>query len=545
MTRPGGLSVVLAFALAVTAVRAQVPWERLLRSGAEPGNWLTYSGGMHGWRHSPLTQITPANARNLEMKWVFQADSTEKLEATPLVVDGVMYVTEPPNNIFALDAKTGRLFWSYQYPVATARVCCGRVNRGLAMLGGTLFMGTVDAHLVAVDAKSGRLQWDTKVADAAQGYAVTMAPLVVKDKVIIGTAGGEQGIRGFIAAYDATTGKELWRFNTIPGPGEPGHETWGGDSWKHGAGSLWVTGSYDPDLNLTYWGIGNPGPDWNPSVRPGDNLYTCSAVALDPDTGALKWHFQFTPNDGMDWDSAQVPVLVDMDWNGEPRKLMLWANRNGFFYVLDRTNGTFVRGAPFVRQNWAAGLDEKGRPIRLLNTGSQPGGTLTYPNAQGGTNWFSPSWSPRTGLFYVGAWNGASAVAQSYPVEFVEGRGYTGGSPSSRMPSLRRPRINTWTDEVGHGEILALDPRTGEAKWKFLMHDVTDSGILTTAGDVLFAGNREGDFMALDARDGSVLWRVFLSGQNSASPISYAVDGRQFVAISAYHALFVFGLREE
>jgi alcohol dehydrogenase (cytochrome c) len=540
--------------LAVVSVRAQpfgfaqggsVPWERLLRTDREPQNWLTFSGGNNGWRHSPLSQITPANAKNLEMKWVFQADSTEKLESTPLVVDGVMYVTEPPNNIVALDAKTGRIFWNYTYtPGADARVCCGRINRGLAILGDTLFMGTIDAHLVAVNAKNGRLIWDTRVAAAAQGYALTMAPLVVKDKVIIGTAGGEQGIRAFIAGYDAATGKELWRFKTIPEPGEPGNETWGGDSWKNGAGSLWVTGSYDPELNLTYWGIGNPGPDWNPAKRPGDNLYTCSAVALDPDTGQLKWHFQFTPNDGMDWDSAQVPVLVDMTWQGTPRKLMLWANRNGFFYVLDRTNGKFVRGAPFVKQNWAAGLDANGRPIRLFNTGAGEGGTLTFPNAQGGTNWFSPSWSPRTNLFYVASWNGASALAQSYPVEFQEGRGYTGGSPTTRLPGLRRPRINTWTEEVGHGEIQALDPRTGEAKWKFLMHDVTDAGVLTTGGDVLFAGNREGYFMALDARDGTFLWRALLSGQNSASPISYAVDGKQYVAISAYHALFVFGLRD-
>jgi alcohol dehydrogenase (cytochrome c) len=306
---------------------------------------------------------------------------------------------------------------------------------------------------------------------------------------------------------------------------------------------LWVTGSYDPDLNLTYWGIGNPGPDWNPEKRPGDNLYTCSAVALDADTGKLKWHFQFTPNDGMDWDSAQIPVLVDLVWNGTPRKLMLWANRNGFFYVLDRTNGAFVRGAPFVKQNWAAGLDANGRPIRLINTRASGEGVLTYPNAQGGTNWFSPSWSPRTGLFYVGAWKNAYALASSVPVEFVEGRGYTGGSPSTKLPGIRRTPINTWTEEAGHGEILALDPRTGLEKWSFKMHDVTDAGILTTASDVLFSGSREGYFMALDARHGSVLWRALTSGQISSGPISYEVDGKQYVAISAYHAVFAFGLR--
>ncbi len=450
MTRRTLTTLLVIVCLASGVVGAQITWDRLANANAEPHNWLMYSGANNGWRHSPLTQITPSNAKDLEMKWVFQVDSTEKLESSPLVVDGVMYITQPPNDIIALDATTGRIFWIYQYRVAPdARVCCGRINRGLAILGDTLFMGTIDAHLVAVNAKNGRLIWDTPIATAAQGYAVAMAPQVVKDKVIVGTAGGENGIIGFVAAFEAATGKEVWRFNTIPGPGQPGNETWGGDSWKNGAGSLWITGTYDPDLNLTYWGVGNPGPDWNPDQRPGDNLYTCSALALDADTGQLKWHFQFTPNDGMDWDSAQVPVLVDMTWDGTPRKLMLWANRNGFFYVLDRTNGKFVRGAPFVKQNWAAGLDANGRPIRLLNTKASGEGVLTYPNAQGGTNWFSPSWSPRTGLFYVGAWKDASAMASSVPVQFVEGRGYTGGSPSTKMPNIRRPPINTWTEEAG------------------------------------------------------------------------------------------------
>ena len=530
--------------LAAAGLPAQVTYDRLLHAGKEPQDWLTFSGAYNGWRHSTLRQITPANAKDIETKWVFQAESTEKLEATPLVVDGVMYLTQPPNDIVALDAKTGRMFWIYQYKVSSdARVCCGRINRGLAVLGDTLFMGTIDAHLVAVDAKNGHPLWDVQLAEPKQGYAVTLAPLVVKDKVIVGTAGGEQGIVGFIAAFEAATGKEAWRFRTVPGPGEPGNETWAGDSWKHGAGSLWITGSYDPDLNLTYWGTGNPGPDWNPDKRPGDNLYTCSAVALDADTGKLKWYFQFTPHDGMDWDSAQVPVLVDMEWKGAPRKLMLWANRNGFFYVLDRTNGKFMRGNAFVRQNWAAGLDENGRPIRLLNTGSNAEGTLTYPNAQGGTNWFSPSWSPHTGLFYVGTWQDAHALASEVPVEFAEGKGYTGGSPITRMPNIRRPPINYWTEEAGHGEVIALDPRTGEKRWAFKMHDVTDAGILTTGTDMLFTGSREGYFMALDARDGSVLWRTITGGQISSSPITYEVDGKQYVAISANHAVFAFGLR--
>ena len=544
MKRRTAATTLLLACLTAASGLAQVTWDRLLNADKEPRNWLTFSGANNGQRYSTLSQITPANSANLEMKWVYQMDSTEKLEATPLVVDGVLYITQPPNDIVALDAKTGRVFWIYHYVVAPdARVCCGRINRGLAILGDTLFMGTIDAHLVAVNAKNGRMRWDTRVGNAAQGYAIALAPLIVKDKVIIGTAGGEQGIIGFIAAYDAATGKEAWRFNTIPGPGEPGNETWGGDSWQHGAGSLWITGSYDPSTNLTYWGTGNPGPDWNPDKRPGDNLYTCSAVALDADTGKLKWHFQFTPHDGMDWDSVQIPVLVDMAWQGAPRKLMLWANRNGFYYVLDRSTGKFLHGSAFVKQNWAAGLDEAGRPIRLLNTGSSAAGTLTFPNAQGGTNWFSPSFSPHTGLFYVAAWKDASALASEVPVEFVEGKGYTGGSPITKMPNIRRPVINTWTEAAGHGEILALDPRTGQERWALKMHDVTDAGILTTAGDVLFAGSREGYFMALDARNGSVLWRAIVSGQISASPISYEVDGKQYVAISAYHSLFVFGLR--
>jgi alcohol dehydrogenase (cytochrome c) len=455
-----------------------------------------------------------------------------------------MYLTQRPNDVLAVDAKTGRVFWLYRHAVSDARVCCGSNNRGLAILGDTLFLATLDARLIAIDATSGRERWNVAVGDPTLGYSMTMAPLVVKDKVLVGSGGGEFGIRGFIAAYDAQTGAEAWRFHTVPGPGEPGSETWSGDAWKTGGGSIWVTPSYDPELNLTYWGVGNPGPDWNPDQRPGDNLYTDSVVALDADTGELTWHFQFTPNDAYDYDSVQIAVLADLDWRGTPTKAMLWANRNGFFYVLDRTNGKFVRGAPFVKQNWAAGLDANGRPIRLINTKASGEGVLTYPNAQGGTNWFSPSWSPRTGLFYVGAWKDAFAMASSVPVQFVEGRGYTGGSPSTKMPNIRRPPINTWTEEAGHGEILALDPRTGQEKWAFKMHDVTDAGIMTTASDLLFSGSREGVFMALDARTGDVLWKALTSGQISSAPISYAVNGRQYVAISAYHAVFAFGLRE-
>ena len=272
------------------SLSAQVTFERILHADREPQNWLTYSGTMQSQRHSSLSQINTANVKNLETQWVFQARSLEKFEATPLVVEGVMYTVQAPNDIVALDAATGSVFWVYSYkPSPAARPCCGRVNRGVAILGDTLYMGTIDAHLIAVDAKSGKPLWNREIANAAAGYALTHAPLIVKDKVIMGVAGGEYGIRGFIAAFDAKTGQEIWRFNTVPGPGEPGHDSWKNDAWKTGGGSVWVTGSYDPDLNLTYWGVGNPGPDWNGDVRPGDNLYTDSVVAIDPDTGKLKW----------------------------------------------------------------------------------------------------------------------------------------------------------------------------------------------------------------------------------------------------------------
>jgi alcohol dehydrogenase (cytochrome c) len=268
-----------------------------------------------------------------------------------------MYVTQAPDDVVALDPKTGRAFWVYHYnPASDARPCCGRVNRGVAMLGDTLFLATIDAHLVAIDAKSGHPVWNVKVAEASAGYAMTLAPLVIKDKVVVGVAGADLGIRGFIAAYEPKTGKEAWRFYTVPGPDEPGHDTWSGDSWLHGGASVWVTGSYDPELNLTYWGTGNPGPSFDPDMRPGDNQYSCSVVALDSDTGKLKWFFQFSPNDAYDYDAVQIPVLVDTDWKGTPRKLMLWANRNGFFYVLDRATGKFLLGRPFVKINWARGF---------------------------------------------------------------------------------------------------------------------------------------------------------------------------------------------
>jgi alcohol dehydrogenase (cytochrome c) len=531
--------------LAAASLSAQVSPDRLLHASDTPQDWLTYSGSYLSQRYSALDQITPGNVGNLEQKWIFQARSLEKFEATPLVVDGVMYTVQAPNDIVALDAVTGRIFWIYSYsPVPQARLCCGRVNRGLAILGDTLFMGTIDAHIVAVDARTGHLLWNTKVASPEAGYAITHAPLVVKDKVIVGTAGGEYGIRGFLAAYDVHSGKEVWRFNNIPGPGEKGHETWSGDSWKHGGTSVWMTGSYDPDSNLTYWGIGNPGPDWNADMRLGDNLYSDCVVALDADSGKLKWYFQFTPHDDFDFDSVQVPVLADLDWNGARRRVMLWANRNGFFYVLDRTTGEFLRGAPFAKVTWAKGLDEKGRPMRAANMAPTADGTLIYPGNQGATNWYSPSYSPHTGLFYIPTWDNYYSVYVKEKIEFNEGRLFAGPLPKSPVPLIRPPQIVNRKEEDGYGAIRAFDPQTGERKWEYKMTDVTDSGILTTASDILFAGGREGYFMAMNARNGELLWKAVVGGQVSAGPVSYSVSGKQYVAISAGNSLFVYALRQ-
>ena len=531
--------------LVAGSLSAQVSFDRLLNAGKEPQNWLTYSGSMMSQRYSPLTQVTPQNVKNLELQWVYQARSLEKFEATPLVVDGILYTVQAPNDVVALDAVTGRIFWTYSYaPALDARPCCGRVNRGLAILGDTLFMGTIDAHLIALDAKSGHPLWNVTVGKAAAGYALTHAPLVIKDKVIVGTAGGEFGVRGFIAAYDARTGKEAWRFYTIPGPGEPGHETWAGDSWKYGGGSVWMTGSYDPALNLTYWGIGNPGPDYNGDVRLGDNLYSDCVVALDADTGKLKWYYQFSPHDEFDYDSVQVPVLADMDWQGRPRKVMLWANRNGFMYALDRTTGQFLLGKPFVQVNWATGFDEKGRPMRAPGKLPTPEGTLIFPGNQGGTNWYSPSYSPRTGLFYIPTWENYSSVFVKAPVEYTEGRRFMGASPRSIIGGLRGPQQNTRKENEGFGAVRAFDPKTGDKKWEFKMADVTDAGILTTASDLLFSGGREGYFFALDARNGDLLWKSAVGGAVASGPMSYSVGGKQYVAVSAGSSLFVYALRE-
>ncbi len=541
----------LAVVIGVLSARssAQVTPERLLGAASEPHNWLTYGGTYSSQRYTTLDQITPANVAQLELKWVFQSRLLDPFETTPLVVDGILYTVQG-NDVVALDAVSGQRFWMYRHqPTPGAVSCCGLISRGVAILGETIFLGAGDARLVALDAKTGRPLWDVTLAKATAGYSIKHAPLVIKNKVIVGMHGGEYGIRGFIAAHDAVSGKELWRFNTVAGPGEPGGDTWGGDSWMRGGGSVWVTGSYDPESNLTYWGIGNPGPDYNGDVRPGDNLYTCAVVALDADTGALKWHYQFNPHNEFDWDAVQIPVLADIQWQGKPRKVILTAQRNGFFYVLDRLTGEFLIGKPFVRQNWNAGFDG-GRPVMTPNSLASREGTLIYPGNQGGTNWFSPSFSPRTGLFYVNAWENTATIFAKRDAEYVEGRFYTGGANRGivppgvgfGMPGGRQP-FNYRMEEEVYAAVRALDPRTGERKWEFKFSDASYSGILTTASDLLFTGVSDGHFLALDARSGALLWKVSLGGNILMGPISYAVKSKQYVAVAAGNSLSVFSLR--
>jgi alcohol dehydrogenase (cytochrome c) len=531
------------FCLLSVSLSAQVTHDRLLRADREPQNWLTYSGGYSSQRYSLLTHLTRDNVRNLALKWVWRPRYLDKMETTPLAVDGVVY-TVHNSDVVALDAVTGRSFWTFRYAVPPESNAYVMVVKGLAISGDRLFWATYDGHLIAIDAKSGKAIWNKTLIDWKKGQQLNVAPLVIKDKVILGPATNEYGVNCWVAAFDVRTGAEVWRFKTVPEPGEPGNETWPGDSWQHGGAPIWVTGSYDPETNLTFWGTGNPNPGWNGGPRnPGDNLYSDSVIALDADTGKLKWHFQFTPNDEFDWDAVQVPVLADLEWKGTPRKVMLWANRNGFFYVLDRVTGKFLSAKAFVRQNWNLGFEESGRPIKAPRARPSAEGTLIEPGTQGGTNWYSPSFSPRTGLFYISSWDNYSALSTLAEVPpWQETRKYTGRAPVARGNAPRPAGVAFRTEAEGYGAVRAIDPRTGEKKWDFKMVDYTESGILTTASDLLFSGGREGHFFALDARTGELLWRVSLGGTVASGPMTYAVDGRQYVAVSADSALYVFGL---
>jgi alcohol dehydrogenase (cytochrome c) len=510
---------------------AQVSYERIRRAESEPGNWLTYSGNYQGHRHSPLAQINTSNITRLKPAWVYQIREPGRVQTSPIVVDGILYITERPHVVTALDGRTGRPLWSYRREARSdARGCCGQVNRGLAVLDDMLFLGSFDGHLVALDLRTGKQRWDVTVADYKTGLSITAAPLAVKDKVIVGVAGGEFGVRGFLDAYDAKTGKLAWRFWTVPGPGEPGNETWAGNSWKTGGSLTWVTGAYDPELNLIYWGTGNPAPDWNGDDRKGDNLYSDSLLAIDADTGKLRWYFQFTPHDVHDWDSNQVPALIDGELNGRKRKLVIQANRNAFYYALDRVTGEFLLGEPYGKQTWARGLDARGRPIRLPNTEPTPEGTLVYPGLAGTTNWQSPSYSPLSNLFYVMATDNYAQVYYKMKAEYEPGRNFEGGG------------ARNVAGEESYGVVKALEPMTGKIRWEFKLHAPATGGLLSTAGGLLFGGARDGAFFALDAESGKPLWHFQTGAQISANPISFTVDGKQRVAIAAGQAIFVFAV---
>ncbi|MBM3813423.1 MAG: PQQ-dependent dehydrogenase, methanol/ethanol family [Acidimicrobiia bacterium] len=521
----------LLFLLSLTMlVPAQVTYERILHAYKEPGSWLTYSGNYLGHRYSQLDQIHRGNVSRLRVAWVHQSRATEAFQTSPIVADGVMYITEPPNIVKALDLKTGRALWTYQRTIPDdLRLCCGRVNRGVAVLDDKVFYNSIDGHMMALDAATGRLLWDVEMADYKLGYSATQAPLAIEGKVITGIAGGEFGIRAFIDAYEPSTGKRLWRFYTVPTAGEFGVDTWAGDSYKTGAASIWVTGSYDPESNTLFWGTGNPGPDWNGDGRKGDNLFSDCVVALDADTGQRKWHFQFTPHDVHDWDSTQVPVLIDAPFRGAARKMLITANRNGFYYVLDRGHGKFLQGKPYVKQTWASGLDDNGRPMVLPNTTPTEEGNTVWPSLGGGTNWYSPSYSPQARLFYVPA-REEGAIYYKGEAEYKPGAFFNGGG-QRLIPG-----------EESYGAIRALDPETGDRKWEFRLRRTPTSGLLTTAGGLLFSGTSQGEFLALDAATGKLLWSIRLGGAVSAAPISYMHEGKQYISIAAGTGLFQFAL---
>jgi alcohol dehydrogenase (cytochrome c) len=552
--RYGALLTLLLFAV---SVQAQVTSDNILNASHEPQNWLTYSGGYASQRYSLLDKINRDNVKDLQLKWVYrpaplasvgpEGGPPDKMEATPLVVNGIMYTVQG-NDVVALDAASGRIFWTFTYEIPPESNAYVLVCKGLAISGNTVFWATYDGHLIAIDATSGKAIWNKTLVDWHKGYQLNVAPLIIKNMVVLGTADNERGANCWVGGYDVKSGKELWRFWTAPNsPTEAIAKTWGGDSYKYGGSPIWVTGSYDPETNLTFWGTGDPNPGWNGDSRPGDNLYADSVLALDAETGKLKWYYQFMPHDEFDLDSLQVPVLADIQWKGEPRKVMLWANRNGFFYVFDRTNGQFLMGKAFVKQNWNLGFDAKGRPIMAPGLVPKPeGAAFVLPGTQGGTNWYSPSFSPRTGFFYISTWDDYSNYSpKSDPGPWVQNKRYMGASSSISTAQKQRsvPPIFR-TEEEGYGAVRAIDPQTGEKKWDFKMVNYTESGVLSTASDLVFSGGMEGNFFALDARDGRCLWKVGLGGTVASGPITYSVDGHQYVAVAAKGALFAFALPE-
>jgi alcohol dehydrogenase (cytochrome c) len=532
---PLGMTLVMRVALLALAICGyfatnicgQVTSQRLLESAKEPQNWLMYSGDYAGHRFSALEQINTSNAASLVPRWAYQTMGGGKFETTPLVVDGILYGTGQDDRAFALDARSGRPIWQYQRALPSdIRPCCGRVNRGLAIYGDKVFLGTLDSHVIALDAKTGNVVWDVTAFDYRQGYSITLAPLVIKNLVMIGVSGGEYGIRGFIDAYDAATGERKWRFYTVPGPGEPGHESWEGDSWKIGGAPAWITGSYDPVTNTTFWTTGNPSPSNRGEGRAGENRYSNSLLALEPDTGKLKWFFQFTKHDEHDYDATQVPVMVDQG----DQHLILQANRNGFFYVIDRASGKLISANPYAKVTWSDSKDASGAPVARKDASPTLDGNRVCPGAAGATNWMSPTYDPQTQLFYVTAREQCD-IFSTAPQPYEAGHAYYG---SAYFPNDDTAPF--W------GALRAIDPATGKIKWEWKHPSPTWSGVLSTAGGVVFTGDAEGNFIALEAGTGKALWHFQCGASVYSSPMSYAIEGKQYVAIAAGSALFTFTL---
>jgi alcohol dehydrogenase (cytochrome c) len=503
-----------------------------MRAQPSSSNWISYNGDYTGRRFSALHQIDRTNVNQLRAQWVFHVRQADDMEVTPVVVNGVMFVTAQ-NDAYALDARTGRTIWHYARPISEGLIddASQHHNRGVGVWHSRVYLETDNAHLLCLDARSGHLIWDVPYAEGNKNYGATSAPLIVKDLVLVGTSGGDDGVRGFLAAYDAQTGTQAWRFWTIPSPGEPGSESWPAKSYSHGGGTTWMPGTYDPELNTLYWGTSNPAPDFDGSPRPGDDLYTDCVLALDPDTGKLKWHFQFTPHDLYDYDATETPVLLDSVYQGKPRKLLVEANRNGFVYLLDRTDGKFLSATPFVEKlNWAKGIDAQGRPIR---TGVQPSpeGSLVCPGYSGATNWFSPAYNPETHFIYFLALEECGTFFTKQE-EFKEGRGYYATG------------VKHVADETRKKILIAFDVESAQIIWKYpqVGGGWSSGGVMTTAGGVVFFGDETQSFEAVDARTGAPLWH-FLAGQGiHASPMSYEVSGKQYVAIAAGNDLFSFAL---
>jgi alcohol dehydrogenase (cytochrome c) len=516
-------------------VVAPVSPDALLHAESNTSEWLTYSGSYSARRHSPLSIINKDNVHSLRVAWIRQMPSDPpRLESSPIVRGETMYVTALPAEVYALDVSTGRELWHYSHTISSRLALCCVGNRGVAILGDRLFFGTMDAHLIALDAATGRLLWDETIAESGKGYTFTAAPLAIGDMIVIGSGGGDLASRQFLDAYDAATGKRRWRFYTIPAPGEPGNETWSSGSWRTGGGGPWMTGAFDPALGLLYWGVGNPNPDLYGGSRLGDNLYTNSVVALEAATGKLVWHFQFSPHDTHDWDSAQVPVLVDGAAGYPDRKLIAWANRNGFYYLLDRQTGEFLTGAAFIRQNWNDGLDAQGRPHPRPGSIPTPQGVLVYPQSSGATSWWSPSYDADSQLLFIPTIDTGSLLTASAQDDVPTG--------IQRMGSgLGSPAVGGVVAAV-----KALDVSTGHIRWQYQRPSRTDTvqtgGLLATSGGLVFGGDLD-TFFALDAQTGAELWQFHPGGIVASAPITFEQEGRQYVIMTAGTAVFAFTLQ--